>query len=244
MLKGLIHSIETFGSVDGPGIRFVVFLQGCNMRCRYCHNVDTWKYESTNLKTADEILDKAENYREYWGKDGGITVSGGEPLLQIDFLIELFRKAKERKINTCLDTSGEPFTKEEPFFEKFKVLLSYTDLILLDLKHIDNEEHIKLTSKPNENILDCFKFLSKVNKPIWIRHVLVPGLTDDDVYLRQTRKFIETLSNVEKIEVLPYHNMGEFKWEKLGIPYTLKETSFPTRERVKNAMDILNGITK
>ncbi len=242
MIKGAIHSIETFGSVDGPGIRFIVFLKGCNLRCKYCHNVDTWDPNSNDMRTADEILDFAERYRSYWGDEGGITVSGGEPLLQIDFLLELFKKAKERGINTCIDTAVQPFTREEPFFSKFQELMKYTDLLLLDIKHIDREEHIKLTGLPNDNIKDCFAYLDEIKKPIWIRHVLVPGITDDDDYLRQTRKFIEKFSNVQKIEVLPYHSMGQHKFEELGIPYQLDGVKSPTAERVENAKQILNGL--
>lgn len=241
MLKGAIYSIETFGSVDGPGIRFIAFLKGCNLRCKYCHNADSWDPKSDDMRTADELLDFAERYRSYWGEDGGITVSGGEPLLQIDFLIELFTKAKERGINTCIDTALQPFTREEPFFSKFNELLKVTDLMLVDIKHIDNEEHRELTGLPNDNILDCMQYLSQVGQPIWIRHVLVPGITDDDKYLRQTRAFIEKLSNVQKIEVLPYHTLGQHKFEALGIPYKLEGVKSPSKERVDNAMDILNG---
>ena len=244
MIKGAIHSIETFGSVDGPGIRFIVFLKGCDLRCKYCHNADTWDHNSEDMRSADEILDFAERYRGYWGEDGGITVSGGEPLLQIDFLLELFKKAKERGINTCIDTAVQPFTRNEPFFSKFNELLKYTDLMLLDIKHIDREEHIKLTGKPNDNIRDCFEYLSEVGQPIWIRHVLVPGITDNDDYLRRTREFIEKLSNVQRIEVLPYHSMGQHKFEALGIKYQLEGVESPTKERVDNAYDILNGIKK
>lgn len=244
MVKGAIHSIETFGSVDGPGIRFIVFLKGCDLRCKYCHNADTWDHNSEDMRTADDILDFAERYRGYWGEEGGITVSGGEPLLQIDFLLELFKKAKERGINTCIDTAVQPFTREEPFFSKFNELLKYTDLMLLDIKHIDGEEHIKLTGKPNDNIKDCFEYLSEVGQPIWIRHVLVPGITDNDEYLRRTREFIEKLSNVQRIEVLPYHSMGQHKFEALGIKYQLEGVESPTKERVDNAFDILNGIIK
>jgi pyruvate formate lyase activating enzyme len=211
------------------------------MRCRYCHNADTWKMQTENMKTADELLDQAERYRSYWGEEGGITVSGGEPLIQIDFLLELFRKAKARGIRTCIDTAGQPFTREEPFFSKFKELMQYTDLLLVDIKHIDPEEHIKLTAQPNENIHDMFRYLSEIEKPIWIRHVLVPGVTDDDKWLRETRKFIETLHNVRRIEVLPYHSLGEFKWEELGVPYTLKGVNPPDAERVRNAEEILRG---
>jgi pyruvate formate lyase activating enzyme len=244
MIKGAIHSIETFGSVDGPGIRFIVFLKGCDLRCKYCHNADTWDHNSEDMRSADEILDFAERYRGYWGEEGGITVSGGEPLLQIDFLLELFKKAKERGINTCIDTAVQPFTREEPFFSKFNELLKYTDLMLLDIKHIDREEHIKLTGKPNDNIKDCFEYLSEVGQPIWIRHVLVPGITDNDEYLKKTREFIEKLSNVQRIEVLPYHSMGQHKFEALGIKYQLEGLESPTKERVDNAYDILNGIKK
>ena len=241
MIRGAIHSTESFGSVDGPGIRFVIFLKGCMMRCRYCHNVDTWDPHSNDLRTAEELLDQAERYRSYWGKEGGITVSGGEPLLQIDFLLDLFRKAKARGINTAIDTAGQPFTREEPFFSKFQELMQYTDLLLLDLKHIDPAEHRKLTGKPNGNILDLFRFLSDIGKPVWIRHVLVPGITDDDGFLRKTREFISTLKNVQKVEVLPYHSMGEYKWKQLGIPYSLAGVESPGADRVKNAERILRG---
>ena len=242
MIKGAIHSIETFGSVDGPGIRFIIFLKGCNLRCKYCHNADTWDPNSEDMRTADEILDFAERYRGYWGEDGGITVSGGEPLLQIDFLLELFKKAKERGINTCIDTAVQPFTRQEPFFSKFNELLKYTDLMLLDIKHIDRDEHIKLTGLPNDNIKDCFEYLSEVGQPIWIRHVLVPDITDSDEYLKKTREFIEKLSNVQRIEVLPYHSMGQHKFEAMGIKYQLEGVQSPAKERVENAYNILNGI--
>lgn len=241
MVKGAIHSIETFGSVDGPGIRFIVFLKGCKLRCKYCHNADTWDPNSEDMRTPDEILDFAERYRSYWGEEGGITVSGGEPLLQIDFLIELFTKAKERGINTCIDTALQPFTREEPFFSKFNKLLEVTDLMLVDIKHVDNEEHKKLTGLPNENILDGMQYLSEKEQPIWIRHVLVPGITDNDEYLIKTRAFIEKLSNVQKIEVLPYHSLGQHKFEALGIPYQLDGVKSPSKERVDNATQILRG---
>ena len=241
MIKGNIHSTETFGSVDGPGVRFLIFLQGCSMRCRYCHNADTWSTRENRLMTAEELLDTAERYRSYWGDDGGITVSGGEPLLQIGFLIELFREAKRRGINTCLDTSGQPFTRKEPFFSRFCELLEYTDLIMADIKHIDENEHRALTGHGNKNILDMLGFLSSENKPVWIRHVLVPGITDNDEYLRRTRRFIETLTNVEKIEVLPYHSLGAYKWNELGVPYTLEGVLPPSPERTATAGRILRG---
>lgn len=238
-IKGYVHSIESFGSADGPGVRYIIFLQGCNMRCRYCHNPDTWKCNTGKLSTANELLDKAVRYKSYWKGIGGITVSGGEALVQIDFLLDIFTKAKERGINTCLDTSGEPFTREEPFFGKFKKLMEVTDRILLDIKHIDNDKHKELTGRGNENILDLANYLSEIGKPVWIRHVLVPGWTDDDESLVKTREFIDTLNNVERVEVLPYHRLGLFKWENLGITNTLADVEPPSKERIENAKKIL-----
>ena len=241
-MQGRIHSTDSFGSVDGPGVRFLIFTQGCAMRCRYCHNADTWSKDGGTLMTADELLDKAERYRAYWGTEGGITVSGGEPLLQIDFLLELFEKAKARGINPCIDTAGQPFREAEPFFSKFQRLCELTDLFLADIKHIDPQEHLNLTGVKNDNILAMLRYLSEIGKPVWIRHVLVPGITDSDGYLRRTRAFIETLRNVQRIEVLPYHSMGAYKWDKLGLDYTLKDTQLPTAERIQNASEILNGL--
>ena len=241
MTKGYIHSLESFGSVDGPGVRFVIFTSGCAMRCQFCHNPDTWKMQSGTQYTADELLDKAMKYRAYWGSKGGITVSGGEPLLQIDFLIELFRKAKEAGIHTTLDTSGNPFTREEPFFDKFKELMKYTDLILLDIKQIDVEQHKILTGHSNQNILDMAKYLSDIGKPVWIRHVLVPERSDKDEYLERLHDFISGLSNVEKVEVLPYHTLGTFKWKELGMEYPLEGINPPTKERVENAKQKLGA---
>ena len=238
MTKGYIHSLESFGSVDGPGVRFVIFTSGCAMRCQFCHNPDTWKMQSGTQYTADE-LDKAMKYRAYWGSKGGITVSGGEPLLQIDFLIELFRKAKEAGIHTTLDTSGNPFTREEPFFDKFKELMKYTDLILLDIKQIDDEQHKILTGQSNKNILEFARYLSDIKKPIWIRHVLVPERSDKDEYLERLHDFIETLDNVERVEVLPYHTLGAYKWKELGYDYKLEGIDPPTQERIENANRIL-----
>lgn len=175
--------------------------------------------------TADEILKRALRFKPYWGKDGGITISGGEPLLQIDFVIELFKKAKELGINTCIDTAGNPFTKEEPFFSKFEELMKYTDLLLLDLKEINPARHKDLTGFDNSNIIEMAKYLSEINKPVWIRHVLVPEHSDFDEDLDALGDFIDTLSNVDRVEILPYHTLGKFKWENLGIPYTLESIS-------------------
>lgn len=239
MTKGFVHSVESFGSVDGPGIRFLIFLQGCPMRCQFCHNPDSWKTGIGEERTADELLDQAERFRAYWGDNGGITVSGGEALLQIDFLLELFEKAKQRGIGTCLDTSAQLFTRKPPFFEKFERLMELTDTVLLDIKHIDDEEHRKLTRHSNANILDCARYLSEIDKPVWIRHVLIPGITDKDEYLVRLRDFLSTLHNIERIEVLPYHTLGVYKYEKLGIDYPLKDVQPPAAERVANANDIL-----
>lgn len=236
---GNIHSTESFGSVDGPGIRFIIFLKGCHMRCRYCHNPDTWDSANNDLRSADDLLDQAERYRPYWGSTGGITVSGGEALLQTDFLLDLFRKAKARGINTCLDTSAQPFTRKEPFFSKFRELMSLTDLVLLDIKHINPVAHKALTQWDNTNILDCAHVLSEMGVPVWIRHVLVPGVTDDDDSLRRLRSFIDTLTNVQKVEVLPYHTLGVYKWEQLGLNYTLNGIEPPTAECLANARHIL-----
>ncbi len=239
MTLGNVHSIESFGSVDGPGVRFLVFLQGCPMRCLYCHNPDSWKMGAGTLMSADEILDRAERYRSYWGEDGGITVSGGEALVQIDFLLELFSKAHERGINTCLDTSAQPFTRKEPWMGKFSRLMDVTDTVLLDIKHIDDAEHRRLTLHSNSNILDCARYLSERHIPVWIRHVLVPGITDDDKYLERLAEFLSTLHNVKRVEVLPYHTLGTFKYQKLGIEYPLADVRPPASDRVENARRIL-----
>ena len=234
-----VHSVESFGSVDGPGIRFVIFLKGCAMRCQYCHNPDTWDRAGGNLRSVDDVLSQALRYRSYWGEKGGITVSGGEALLQIQPLTELFHKAKDLGINTCLDTSAQPFSRKDGRFSAFEALMKYTDLVLLDIKHIDNDAHKRLTGWENENILDCARYLSDIHQPVWIRHVLVPGINDDDESLHRLRSFIDTLSNVERVEVLPYHALGVYKWEQLGIPYKLTDVKPPTEESVLHARKIL-----
>lgn len=238
-VKGKIHSIESFGSADGPGVRYIIFLKGCKMRCKYCHNPDTWGADGVTEETAEEVLKRAMRYKNYWKNNGGITVSGGEALLQIDFLIELFKLAKENNVHTTLDTSGNPFTREEPFFGKFNELMKYTDLYMLDIKHIDNEEHKKLTGQPNENILDMAKYLSENGKAMWIRHVLVPGYTDSEEQLTRLKEFIDSLDTVDRVEILPYHTLGVFKWKELGIPYELEDVNPPTKEEVERAKRIL-----
>lgn len=238
-MQGYIHQLESFGSVDGPGVRFIIFFSGCPLRCKYCHNPDTWDMAKGMLYTADELLNEALSCKAYWGAKGGITVSGGEPLMQLDFLLELFTKAKEKGVNTCIDTAGGPFTKEGDWFEKFKKLMEVTDILLMDIKHIDEEEHIKLTGHTGKNIIEMFRYLDEIKKPIWIRHVLVPGITDNDEYLLRTRDFIRTLSNVQRVEILPYHGLGAMKYKDLGIDYVLKDTESPSAERVANAKKIL-----
>ena len=236
---GNIHSVESFGSADGPGVRYIVFLKGCAMRCKYCHNPDTWAGQGEDWQTPEEVLNKALRYKNYWKKNGGITVSGGEALLQIDFVTELFRLAKEKGVNTCLDTSGNPFTRQEPFFGKFRKLMEVTDLFMLDIKHMDPAGHRKLTGCDNANILDMARFLSDSGKAMWIRHVLVPGISDDEKQLTSLRKFIDTLKTVERVEILPYHTLGVFKWKELGIPYQLEGVEPPTEEQVKRAKELL-----
>lgn len=241
MAKGYIHSIETFGSVDGPGVRFIIFFAGCPMRCQFCHNPDTWKMTDGEESTADELIEKALRYKDYWGDKGGITVSGGEPLMQPDFLLELLKKAKEKGINTCIDTSGAPYTESEPFYSKFTEIMKYTDLVMLDIKHIDAEGHKILTKRENDNILALATKLSDMGVKMWIRHVLVPERNDRDDYLIRLREFIDTLKTVEKVEVLPYHTLGVHKWQTLGIPYELEGIDPPTKERVANARKILGA---
>lgn len=243
MATGYINKLETFGSVDGPGVRFVIFMQGCPMRCQFCHNPETWEFKSKDAFeiSASDLLKKALRYQSYWGKDGGITVSGGEPLAQIDFLIEFFEAAKAAGVHTCIDTSGVNFVRNEPYFAKFERLMKSTDLLLVDIKNIDPAEHKKLTGHDNANILDMFRYLDEIGKPIWIRHVLVPGGSDNDELLERTRDFIATLHNVEKVEVLPYHALALAKYQQLGIDYALKDVKSPSVERVENAKRILES---
>lgn len=242
---GYIHSIETFGTVDGPGVRFVVFFQGCPMRCQYCHNPDTWDISKGKEKSADEILEMFERNRSFY-KTGGITATGGEPMVQMDFLIELFSKAKEKDIHTCLDTSGIFFReewlsepKEDTAFIKFLKLMSVTDLVMLDIKHIDEDAHVDLTGCSNYNILAFARYLDKIKKSVWIRHVVVPGITYKEESLEKFGAFLKTLSNVEKLEVLPYHTLGENKYDNLGIEYPLKGVPQLSKEEAKEAETII-----
>ena len=239
MTTGYIHKIESFGLVDGPGVRFIVFVKGCAMRCRYCHNPDTWQ-AGGEQRTAQDVFAQAYRYRNYWGKKGGITVSGGEPLMQLDFVTELFELAHQKGVNTCLDTSGQPFDPEDAaWMARFERLMAVTDLVMLDLKEINPEKHIALTGKPNDNILAMARWLSDHDKAMWIRHVLVPGLTDDEDDLRHTADFIRSLKTVKRVENLPYHSLGEVKYENLGIPSTLPGVPAPTAEQKQRADELL-----
>ena len=239
-MKGYIHSIETFGTVDGPGVRYVVFMQGCPMRCMYCHNPDTWDINGGREVTVEEILSEFNANRDFYAK-GGITVTGGEPLLQMDFLTELFKQAKSQGIHTCIDTSGITFNPQNT--EKMDTLMSYTDLVMLDIKHIDNEEHIKLTGKSNTNILQFAKYLEEHKIPLWVRHIIVEGITDKPEYLTRLGRFIGSLKNLSALDVLPYHTMGVNKYKELGIPYKLEGVpALPLSEAVKAKQYILQGI--
>ena len=238
-MTGFVHSFESFGTVDGPGIRFLAFLQGCPLRCKYCHNPDTWGKGGTEY-TAEEVATRALKYKNYFGDKGGVTVTGGEPLLQIDFVIELFTILKSKGIHTCVDTSGITFNpKDEKSLEKHAKLLSLTDLFLLDIKHIDDGKCKELTGKSNENTLAFARYLSDNGKKMWIRQVIVPNITDDEETLKATRAFIDTLKTVEKVEVLPYHTMGEVKYKNLGIEYPLQGVEPPSKEVVQRAKEIL-----
>ncbi len=236
---GKIHSVETMGTVDGPGVRFIIFMQGCQLRCQFCHNPDTWKMGAGNDRTAKELAEEAVRYRDFWGETGGVTVSGGEPLLQIDFLIELFTLLHEAGVHTTLDSCGGCFTRTDSFLGKIDQLLAVTDLILLDIKQIVPEKHVELTTRPLEPILDFARYLSDKGQLIWIRHVLVPTKTDDPADLEALANFIATLTNVEKIEVLPYHKMGIYKWKELGYTYALTGIEPPSAESITLANRIL-----
>ncbi|MCC0672082.1 pyruvate formate lyase-activating protein [Clostridioides sp. ES-S-0145-01] len=235
MIKGKVHSIETFGTVDGPGIRYILFFQGCPLRCKYCHNRDTWDTKSGKEYTVDEIITDALKYTSFMKfSGGGITASGGESTLQPEFLSELFKKAKENNIHTCLDTSG--FVD----IETIDSVLDNTDLVLLDLKHMVEEKSIDLTGVGMDKALKLTKHLESRNIPVWIRHVLVPGITDDIDNLEKLGKFVATLKNVERFELLPYHSMGIHKWENLGIDYELKDVPDATKEDIKKASEIIS----
>ena len=229
-----VHSIETFGAVDGPGIRFVLFLQGCHLQCKYCHNRDTWDINGGSYKSLDELFDKIIRYKNYIFPNGGVTVTGGEPLLQAKFILELFKKLKKEGIHTCIDTSGIIALTDD-----IKEVLKFTDLVLLDIKHIDNEKCKELVGKSNKLELEFAKYLSDNNIPIWIRQVLIPGYTDNEQDLLKLKEFISSLKTVEKVELLPYHGIGEFKWKKLGLKYPLEGVPQATDNDIARAKQIL-----
>lgn len=244
-MQGRIHSLESFGTVDGPGTRFVVFVQGCPMRCAYCHNPDTWEMNAGTLMEPSYIIEQYERNASFY-KGGGITVTGGEPLMQLDFLIDLFTLAKQKDIHTCIDSSGIAFNPDNAVqMAKMEHLMELTDLVMLDIKHIDPEKHKELTSQPNERILQFAAYLCEKQVPMWIRHVVVPGITDDDKYLFDLGYFIGQFSNLKALDVLPYHTMGEAKYQKLGIPYKLKGVPAMDKSKLIEKKEvILNGIRK
>ncbi|MBR5783455.1 MAG: pyruvate formate lyase-activating protein [Clostridia bacterium] len=236
---GRVHSEESFGTVDGPGVRYVLFLQGCPMRCRYCHNPDTWGQGGKEM-TVEQVLGKYEKNKAFYTK-GGITVTGGEPLMQMAFVTELFTEAKGRGIHTCLDTSGITFDSARK--AEFDKLMAVTDLVMLDIKHIRSEAHIALTGHDNKNVLAFARYLADKNIPLWVRHVVVPGVTDDPDDLRELGKFIGALPNVKALDCIPYHTMGVAKYEAMGLEYSLKDTPALTKEAAETARNhILTGI--
>lgn len=239
-MVGHIHSTESFGTVDGPGIRFVIFFQGCPMRCLYCHNPDTWSVKGGMTKTVDELLAEYDSVKEFM-RDGGITCTGGEPMLQLEFLTELFEKAKEKGIHTCLDTSGITFNEKK--IADYERLVKSTDLVMLDIKHIDDEEHKKLTGQSNENILAFARFLSDRGVSVWIRHVVVPNITDNDEYLFRLGQFLADIKTLKALDVLPYHTMGKPKYEQLGMEYPLGDTPpLDKQEAVRARNVVISGL--
>ena len=237
---GKIHSLESFGTVDGPGTRFVVFTKGCPMRCLYCHNPDTWDQVGATEMEPKYILEQYHRNESFYMNGGGITVTGGEPLVQIDFVTELFEACKKEGIHTCLDTSGIMFNPDNAeMMAKHDRLMKVTDLVMLDIKHIDDAEHRKLTGHSNRNILAFARFLRDRNIPLWIRHVIVPGLNDKREYLHSLGLFLGELTDLKALDVLPYHTMGKAKYEKLGIEYPLGDTPPADKQAAQQARDII-----
>ncbi len=235
-IKGRVHSIETCGTVDGPGIRFVVFCQGCALRCQYCHNPDTWNMAGGMEYSVDELFKEIKKYKSYMiSSKGGVTLSGGEPLMQPDFVEEIFKRCKKEGIHTALDTSGYIHLSIA------KKIIEYTDLVLLDIKSYNPDVYKEVTSKELSPTLELAKYLSQINKPMWIRFVLVPNLTDNISDIEDLAKFLSELNNVERLDVLPFHKMGEFKWEELGYDYKLKETQTPDKTLVEKVKDIFKN---
>lgn len=227
MLKGRVHSIESMGLVDGPGVRTVVFLQGCKLRCAYCHNPDTWSLEGGTEMTPEELLKKIMRYKPYFERSGGgVTFSGGDPLLQPEFLLEMLKLCKANGIHTTIDTAGYGFGE-------YDEILKYTDLVLLDIKHIDDIGYKKLTGRSKAGFDEFVKAINKTNVKIWIRHVVVPGITDSEEHIEKLKDIIKDINNVEKVELLPYHTLGVQKYDKLGIGYRLKDVEPMDKEKTK-----------
>lgn len=235
MLKGKIHSIETMGLVDGPGVRTVVFFQGCHLRCKYCHNPDTWNFQSGKEMDIPEIIKMLKRYKSYYGKTGGITCSGGEPLLQIEFLTELFKACKRENISTCLDTSGYGSGD-------YKELLQYTDLVIFDVKHYKSENYTELTGGDFTVPTEFLQSVKKSGIPLWIRHVVIPDLTDSEDHIRNLRKYIATIPNVKKVELLPYHTFGVSKYENMKIFYPLQNVAPMDKEKTQKLQNIISNI--
>lgn len=234
MVKGSIDSVETMGLVDGPGIRYVVFLQGCKLRCLFCHNPETWKMEEKNMTTAEELIDKIKRYKNYFGKEGGVTFSGGDPLCQPEFLLECLKQCKQEGIHTCLDTSGVGCNKEI-----YPEILSYTDLVILDIKAVTPEAYKKMTGYPMKDFLEFLELCQKLEKKLWLRQVIVPGINDTEEYILELKKYIKNIKNVERVELLPYHLYGVEKYKKLGISYRLDGVPAMKKEDLDKLNQIL-----
>lgn len=233
MVKGFIHSFESMGLVDGPGIRNVVFMQGCRLRCAYCHNPDTWDFNCGNEITSEQLLNKVKKYKTYFkASNGGVTLSGGEPLMQPEFVIDFFKKCKEENIHTTLDTAGFGLGD-------YDEILKYTDLVMLDIKHINKEGYKFLTGGDIKEVIKFKEALNKRNTKLWIRHVVVPGLTDSVEHINSLKEVINQFNNVEKIELLGYHTLGVNKYDKLGIPYRLKNVNPMDKNELKKLQNIL-----
>ena len=234
MVKGSIDSVETMGLVDGPGIRYVVFLQGCKLRCLFCHNPETWKMEEKNMTTVEELIDKIKRYKNYFGKEGGVTFSGGDPLCQPEFLLECLKQCKQEGIHTCLDTSGVGCNKE-----LYPEILSYTDLVILDIKAVTPEAYKKMTGYPMKDFSEFLELCQKLEKKLWLRQVIVPGINDTEEYILELKKYIKNIKNVERVELLPYHLYGVEKYKKLGIPYRLDGVPAMKKEDLDKLNQIL-----
>ncbi|MCR4608515.1 MAG: pyruvate formate lyase-activating protein [Eubacterium sp.] len=238
-MTGNIHSIITGSTVDGPGTRYVVFLKGCPLRCLYCHNPDTWDGRGGKEMTVAEIMADMRSYLPFM-KRGGLTVSGGEPLVQIDFVTELFAAAKQLGVQTALDTTGYLFKKDVPeIYAKYEKLAEVTDLVLLDLKAIDPKMHEELTGVKQDTIIDFYKYLDEKNIPIWVRHVIVPGYTFDPELLAKSGRFLAHFKNVKAVDILPYHDMAKPKYKEMGIDYVLKDVKPLTGEDGHSARDMV-----